>query len=74
MPKRLLVIDPIPTHRIRLKAALRAAQYDIVSVDRIASAPPDLIILNTSGIDPSSMMGRLRKSLGAGHAPVAVPG
>ena len=55
MPKRLLVIDPIPTHRIRLKAALRAAQYDIVSVDRIAcasgaiaSAPPDLIIMNTS--------------------------
>ena len=77
MPKRLLVIDPIPTHRIRLKAALRAAQYDIASVDRIAcasgavaSAPPDLIILNTSGIDPSNVMGRLRQALGPGHAPV----
>ena len=74
MPKHLLVFDPIPTYRIRLKAALRAAQYDIVSVDRIAYAPPDLIILNASGVDLSNMMGRLRKALGAGHAPVVVPG
>ena len=77
MPKRLLVIDPIPTHRIRLKAALRAAQYDIVSIDRIACAtgamaagPVDLIILNTSGADPAQMMTRLRKAIGQPELPV----
>lgn len=77
MPKRLLVIDPIPTHRIRLKAALRAAQYDIVSVDRIACAAGvmeaghiDLILVNTSGTDPAKMMTRLRQALGATVVPV----
>ena len=77
MTKRLLLIDPIPTHRIRLKAALRAAQYDIVSVDRIACAtgamlasPADLIILNTSGVAPGQMMSRLRKALGSSEVPI----
>lgn len=77
MPKRLLLIDPIPTHRIRLRAALRAAQYDIVSIDRIAcaagamaTAPIDLVLLNTSGADPAQMMTRLRKVIGSGDVPV----
>lgn len=77
MPKRLLVIDPIPTHRIRLKAALRAAQYDIISIDRIAcapgvmvSGPVDLILLNTSGVDPAMMMTRLRRTIGTVNVPV----
>lgn len=77
MPKRLLLVDPIPTHRIRLKAALRAAQYDIVSVDRIscasgaiAASPVDLILLNTSGADPAAMMTRLRRSIEQADIPV----
>lgn len=77
MPKRLLLIDPIPTHRIRLKAALRAAQYDVVSVDRISCAtgamverPADLILLNTSGADPAQMMTRLTKAIGPTEIPV----
>lgn len=77
MPKRLLLVDPIPTHRIRLKAVLRAAQYDIVSVDRIACAagaieagPADLILLNTSGSDPAEMMTRLRRAIGQSDIPV----
>ena len=76
MPKRLLVIDPIPTHRIRLKAALRAAQYEIVTVDRIAcavgamiAAPVDMILLNTSGAQPAQMLARLRRAID----PVEVP-
>lgn len=70
MPKRILVIDPIPTHRIRLKAALRAAQYDIASVDRIAcvsgvvaTLPVDMIVLNTSGTEPSRMMAKLHQAI-----------
>lgn len=77
MPKRLLVVDPIPTHRIRLRAALRAAQYDIVSVDRVACAasansvlPVDMVLLNTSGADPSRMLVRLRKAMGGSNAPI----
>lgn len=77
MPKRLLLVDPLPTHRIRLKAALRGAQYDVVSVDRIscasgaiAASAVDLIILNTSGADPTSMMTRLRRSIDQADIPV----
>ena len=77
MPKRLLLVDPIPTHRIRLKAALRAAQYDITSVDRIAcvtgaicAAPVDLILLNTSGTDPAQSMARLVRALGPTDTPI----
>lgn len=77
MPKRLLLVDPIPTHRIRLKAALRAAQYDVVSVDRIscasgaiAAAPVDLIMLNTSGADPAAMMTRLCRAIDQSDIPV----
>lgn len=77
MPKRLLVVDPIPTHRIRLRAALRAAQYDIVSVDRIAcvpgastAAPVDLVLLNTSDADPARMITRLREALAGVVAPI----
>ncbi|MBT8426223.1 MAG: diguanylate cyclase [Silicimonas sp.] len=77
MPKRLLLIDPIPTHRIRLKAALRAAQYEVISVDRVACArgaaatgAVDLIILNTSGADPSQILSRLQKALGGADIPL----
>ena len=77
MPKRLLLVDPIPTHRIRLKAVLRAAQYDITSVDRIAcvsgaiaASPVDLILLNTSGTDPAQAMARLTKATGPSGVPV----
>jgi two-component system cell cycle response regulator len=77
MPKRLLLIDPIPTHRIRLRATLRVAQYDVTSIDRIACAKnavaadaPDLILLNTSGAEPTQMLTRLEKALGATGVPV----
>jgi two-component system cell cycle response regulator len=77
MAKRLLLVDPIPTHRIRLKAALRAAQYDITSVDRIACvtgalavSPIDLILLNTSGTDPAQSMARLVRAIGPTDIPV----
>lgn len=77
MAKRLLLVDPIPTHRIRLKAALRAAQYDITSVDRIAcvtgamgAEPIDLIMLNTSGTDPAQSMARLVRAIGPTDIPV----
>lgn len=77
MPKRLLLVDPIPTHRIRLKAALRAAHYDVISVDRISCASGamavsqvDLIILNTSGAEPAAMITRLRRSIDQADVPV----
>ncbi|MBT8416576.1 MAG: hypothetical protein KJO42_03980, partial [Silicimonas sp.] len=77
MPKRLLLIDPIPTHRIRLKAALRAAQYEVISVDRVACArgaaatgAVDLIILNSSGAVPSQILSRLQKALGRADIPL----
>lgn len=51
MPKRLLVIDPIAPHRIKMAAVLEGAQYDVVTAATTAEArahlaaiPPDLII------------------------------
>ena len=64
MAKRLLVVDPLLTNRIRLAAALTAAQYDVETVgslfEHAADAPdPDIIILGTN---PETLMGTLSES------------
>jgi len=51
MAKRLLIVDPVATNRIRLSAALSAAHYDVETIssfeDLPVTADPDLIILAT---------------------------
>ncbi|MEP0641015.1 MAG: diguanylate cyclase, partial [Roseobacter sp.] len=52
MAKRLLIVDPVSTNRIKLAAALTAAHYDIETASTIedvseASPDPDIVILGT---------------------------
>lgn len=51
MAKRLLIVDPVPTNRIRLAAALSAAHYDVETAssfeDRLSTFEPDLVVLGT---------------------------
>lgn len=67
MPKSLLVIDPLPTHRIRLAAILEAAQYDVTAVASIAEVAqlavtcrPDLVLLGLHDVSPASSLDGLR--------------
>lgn len=52
MSKRLLIVDPVSTNRIRLAAALTAAHYDIETASSFDDVPgtspdPDVVILGT---------------------------
>ncbi|NNE88880.1 MAG: diguanylate cyclase [Silicimonas sp.] len=51
MPKRLLIVEPVATNRIRLAASLSAAHYDVETVssldDKAALIEPDMIVLGT---------------------------
>ena len=64
MAKRILVIDPIPTHRIGVVAELERAQYEVISVARPRELVEvggefDLVILGTSGEDPARAVAAL---------------
>lgn len=64
MAKRILVIDPIPTHRIGVVAELKRAHYDVSSTvgagDMVQlSGDLDLIVLGTSGMEPARVVGSL---------------
>lgn len=58
MPKCLLVIDPVPTNRIRLAALLESAHYDVVTaagpqdVSLIAQQTPDLVVIGLHASEP----------------------
>ena len=66
MPKCLLVIDPLPTNRIRLSALLEAAQYDVVTVAtadeaaQMKTRAPDLVLLGLHDDQPSRAIAALR--------------
>ena len=66
MPKCLLIIDPIPTNRIRLAAILEAAQYDVVTAataEEAAKGPqhsPDLLVLGLHHDHPDLALQRIK--------------
>lgn len=65
MVKRLLIVDPVSTNRIRLAAALSAAQYDVETVSSFDDVPgsdlePDVIVLGTHSDHPTDVIAELR--------------
>jgi two-component system cell cycle response regulator len=66
MPKSVLIIDPLPIHRIRLSALLEGAQYAVVSIDEVAEATRrdqdvDLVVLGLSTAQaPTSVQATVR--------------
>ncbi|NNE82084.1 MAG: diguanylate cyclase [Silicimonas sp.] len=66
MPKCLLVIDPVPTNRIRLSAAFESAHYDVVTAAtpeeaaRLAYCDPDLVILGIQSDQPRQVIRSFR--------------
>ena len=66
MPKRVLVIDQVPVHRIRLSAMLEVAQYAVTCVSDAAEVAPhtndiDLVVLGlSSGNAPSDVQTAVR--------------
>jgi len=65
MAKCVLVIDSVPTNRIRLSALLEAAQYDVISVSAVSDVSgmtrdPDLIVLGLTE-RPSQIIGDLAR-------------
>lgn len=53
MAKRLLIVDPVSTNRIRLAAALSAAHYDVETVGSLSeqaakSFDPDIIVVGSA--------------------------
>ena len=66
MPKSILVIDSVPTNRIRLAATLEAAQYDVATISALDEASPasigqpDLLILGIHGDAPAKSLARVR--------------
>lgn len=76
MPKCLLIIDPLPTNRIRLSAVFEAAQYDVFAIDSAHDiAPfdhpdPDLIVLGINGEQPIKALATLKSSGIAADIPV----
>ena len=76
MPKSLLVIAPLPTHRIRLSAVLEAAQYDLITVATMTEAAqlphchPDLVLLSLHDDQPVKALAELRNAGIEGDIPV----
>ena len=58
MPKCLLIIDPVPTNRIRLAAMFETAQYEVSTAGTdsdlasLASAKPDLLVIGLHNNPP----------------------
>ena len=83
MHGKVLVVDPIATHRIVLRVKLAASQYEVLQASSIAEAmrvagqtPPDLILCSTGLPDgrPEKLLGRLRKAGLFGKVPVIAIG
>lgn len=76
MNKRILVVDSVPTERIKLRVILKAAQYDVDSVETIDALKEitlgklDGIILNTSSGEPDQTIFKLRKHTGSAAVPI----
>ena len=76
MNKRILVVDSVPTERIKLRVLLRAAQYDVDSVETIDALKDitlsklDGIVLDTSSGEPDQTIRRLRKHVGSAAVPI----
>ncbi|MDA8584911.1 diguanylate cyclase [Rhodobacteraceae bacterium] len=76
MPKCLLIIDPVPTNRIRLSAVFEAAQYDVVTVEtphdatRFDLPDPDLVILGVYNEQPVKALASLKRTGIASDVPV----
>ncbi len=76
MPKCLLIIDPLPTNRIRLSAVFEAAQYDVFAIDsphdtaRFEHPDPDLIVLGINGDQPVKALAAVKSSGIAPDIPV----
>ncbi|WP_299691113.1 diguanylate cyclase [uncultured Tateyamaria sp.] len=83
MHGKVLVIDPIATHRIVLRVKLAASQYEVLQATSIAEGmrvvgqrQPDLILCSTSLPDgrPEKVLARLRKVGLFGKVPVIALG
>ena len=83
MHGKVLVIDPIATHRIVLRVKLAASQYEVLQATSIAEAmrvinqtQPDLILCATSLPDgkPDKLLARLRKAGLFGKVPLIAIG
>ncbi|WP_415919989.1 diguanylate cyclase domain-containing protein [Tateyamaria sp. SN6-1] len=83
MHGKVLVVDPIATHRIVLRVKLAASQYEVLQATSIADAMqqmgkahPDLILCSTSLPDgtPTRFLARLRKAGLLGKVPVIALG
>ena len=66
MPKCLLVIDQVPTNRIRLAAAFEGAHYDVVTASspeeavRLSHFDPDLAVLGIQAGPPGQVIRAFR--------------
>lgn len=76
MPKCLLIVDPVPTNRIRLAAVLEAAQYDVVAaadpseIVGNSQKTPDLLILGMHQEHPDLALQRVWNTGLARETPV----
>lgn len=83
MHGKVLIIDPIATHRIVLRVKLAASQYEVLQASSITEAMrvvgrtrPDLILCATSLPDgrPDKMLARMRKAGLTGKVPIIAIG
>lgn len=68
MPKRILVIDAVATHRIRLAALLEGARYTVVAAADVEDADCrdqsyDLVVLGLSDEKPGRVVTQLSRAL-----------
>lgn len=79
MHGKVLVIDPIATHRIMLRVKLASSQYDVLQAASLNDAmtlltkvTPDLILTSTSlpNATPGKMIARMRKARVFNKVPV----
>lgn len=75
MPKRVLVIDAIATHRIRLSALLDAAQYAVDTAEDHSRAPQplqsyDIVLLGLPRERPGQLIAAVVQNLRGGDAPI----
>lgn len=75
MPKSVLVIDAIATHRIRFAALLESAHYRVASAPQVKDIPGspqdfDLIVLGLPDDQPGCALAGLSTALGDTFAPI----
>ncbi|MEM7718229.1 MAG: hypothetical protein AAF222_03440 [Pseudomonadota bacterium] len=75
MPKRVLVIDGMPTHRIRLSALLEEAGYDVATARDLfdvqgAVGQGDLVIVGLSDGGPGQLVSQIATAWAGANCPI----